>query len=339
MDPESIINKDEIDSARNDNTETTTIGFSGASNDLESEISKCDNNKLETKDSVKDLLDTAIENKMEDQDGYESSDLELSSDDDSLTNAENDKSNYNVAEDDDDGFASTPAKTKHEMLDIPRIDIPEYIITPDISIEYIGDVLNIIDKAIIIQSYIDPKNVLNMESLLCFEDRSMLGEIFETFGPIARPFYSVRFNSKAEMPNAPIGTKVFWVPSYAKSQTVQVEVLKLIKGSDASNEYDEEIDENEMEFSDDEKELEYRQMRKRVKRSTNKKTHPAPNISPDINQGRQLQSYADITETNNHSDHSVSTLLTTEPSTSSQQQSTYTKSIKSIFDQPPPPTN
>lgn len=130
------------------------------------------------------------------------------------------------------------------MLDIPRIEIPEYNITPDISIEYIGDVLNVIDKAIIIQSYIDPKNVLNMESLLCFEDRSMLGEIFETFGPIARPFYSVRFNTKAEMPNAPIGTKVFWVPSYAKSQTVQVEVLKLIKGSDASNEYDEEIDEN-----------------------------------------------------------------------------------------------
>ncbi|CAO3613603.1 unnamed protein product [Cunninghamella echinulata] len=223
------------------------------------------------------------------------------------------------------------------MLDIPRIELPEYIITPDIGIEYIGDVLNIIDKAIIVQSYIDPKIVLNMESLLCFEDRSMLGEIFETFGPIARPFYSVRFNTKAEMPNTSIGTKVFWVPSYAKSQTVQVEVLKLIKGSDASNEYDEEIDENEMEFSDDEKELEYRQMRKRVKRSTNKKTHLAPTISSDLNQGRQLQSYADITETNNQPDHSMSTLLATTSSISNQQQTTYTKSIKSIFDQPPPP--
>lgn len=48
MDPKSIINKDEIDSAINDNIETTAIGFSGASNDIESEISKSDNNKLVT---------------------------------------------------------------------------------------------------------------------------------------------------------------------------------------------------------------------------------------------------------------------------------------------------
>lgn len=130
------------------------------------------------------------------------------------------------------------------MTDIPKIEIPNYTITPDMDIEYIGDVLNVIDKAVIIQSNINPKNVLDMESLLCFEDRSMLGEIFETFGPIARPFYSVRFNAKDEMPNVSIGTKVFWVPSYAKSQTVQVEVLKLIKGSDASNRYDEEVDES-----------------------------------------------------------------------------------------------
>ncbi|CAO3636572.1 unnamed protein product [Cunninghamella blakesleeana] len=220
------------------------------------------------------------------------------------------------------------------MADIPKIEIPNYVITPEMNIEYIGDVLNVIDKAIIVQSNINPKNVLDMESLLCFEDRTMLGEVFETFGPIARPFYSVRFNAKEEVPSVSIGTKIFWVPSYAKSQTVQVEVLKLIKGSDASNRYDEEVDESELEFSDDEKEYEYRQMRKRIKR--NKQS--APIIPPDLNQGRQIQSYADITSANNTL-QSLSTSLANVSYNTSNQQPAPTKSIKSLFDQPPPPSN
>lgn len=95
--------------------------------------------------------------------------------------------------------------------------------------------------------------------------------MFETFGPVSRPFYSVRFNTAEEIDRerAKVGSRVFYVPSY-KSALVQVEELKKMKYTDASNAFDEEVEEHEREFSDDEEELSYRQMLKRSTAKSNR---------------------------------------------------------------------
>lgn len=96
--------------------------------------------------------------------------------------------------------------------------------------------------------------------------------MFETFGPVSRPFYSVRFNTAEEIDRerAKVGSRVFYVPSYNKSALVQVEELKKMKYTDASNAFDEEVEEHEREFSDDEEELSYRQMLKRSTAKSNR---------------------------------------------------------------------
>lgn len=68
-------------------------------------------------------------------------------------------------------------------------------------------------------------------------------QIFETFGPVARPLYSVRFNDASEIDTERTkqGSKVYNVPEL--STFLLTRVLKMQKGSDASNLYDEEVDE------------------------------------------------------------------------------------------------
>lgn len=126
------------------------------------------------------------------------------------------------------------------MTDI-QIERPNFELTESTPIAPVGTIFSVIDKTVVVQTQTHG-NVLDMESLLVLTDEKVvLGEVFETFGPVDRPFYSVRFNSVDEIPSgAKSGARVAYVPSYARTQLVQVEKLKLLKGTDASNRFDEE---------------------------------------------------------------------------------------------------
>lgn len=110
-------------------------------------------------------------------------------------------------------------------------------------IELAGYVETIVDDQIIIKaSQPGTSRVLDDGTILVFEDRSILGRIFETFGPVAAPLHSIRFNSPKEIDKEKIsiGKKVYFVPDY--SVWTITEQLARLKGCDASNIYDEEID-------------------------------------------------------------------------------------------------
>ncbi len=79
-------------------------------------------------------------------------------------------------------------------------------------------------------------------------------QIFETFGPTLRPMYSIRFPSAESINqrNIAVGQRVYHTPQ--RSHFIFPSSLAQIKGSDASNVYDEEPDSDEREFSDDEQE-------------------------------------------------------------------------------------
>ena len=74
--------------------------------------------------------------------------------------------------------------------------------------------------------------------------------------------YSVRFRGvdSIDMNAVKVGRRVYSVPS--QCSFVFTEKLKQMKGTDASNMHDEEPGEDEMEFSDDEKEAEYKRSKK-----------------------------------------------------------------------------
>ncbi|CUA72905.1 H/ACA ribonucleoprotein complex non-core subunit NAF1 [Rhizoctonia solani] len=165
------------------------------------------------------------------------------------------------------GSIAQYAGTKNEVL-LPQVKAPELaVIPPEETLELIGEVMTVLDSVVVIKGYTSSVDrVLDTDSLLVFEDRNVFGVVFETFGAVKQPLYSVRFPSASAIDKDAIrvGRQVFHVP--ARSNFVFINEIARIKGSDASNLHDEEVGEDQLDFSDDEAEAQWRRNRKEAKR-------------------------------------------------------------------------
>lgn len=153
---------------------------------------------------------------------------------------------------------SSHVKTKNEIQE-DKVERPDVTVTSDMAIEELGTVETLVDNLVVIKAKTTGEyQVLETGSVLCLDDRSVIGAVTETLGRVQQPYYSVRFNSRDEIVAAGISaaSKIFYVPQH--STYVFTQALKAIKGSDASNLHDEEVGVEEMEFSDDEAEAEYK---------------------------------------------------------------------------------
>ncbi|KZO96426.1 NAF1-domain-containing protein [Calocera viscosa TUFC12733] len=185
--------------------------------------------------------------------------------------------------DEEGGAPADPATfaSKNEIF-APDVNIPDFDeIGPDDKIENIGEVMNIVDSVVVVKGRMNAQyQVIDTGSLLVFEDRKVLGYVFETFGAVTQPLYSVRFpsSSSIDKERITISRAVFHVPD--RSNYVFTRHLLLLKGSDASNMHDEEVSDGSIEFSDDEKEAEYKRMKK-IKRRRGDTFQPDRNRRPD----------------------------------------------------------
>jgi H/ACA ribonucleoprotein complex non-core subunit NAF1 len=172
---------------------------------------------------------------------------------------------------DDEGGASkgkgagAQLRTKNEIPEevIPK---PDVTITPEMRIEELGNVESVVESIALIKAKTSGEyRVLESGSVLCLEDRSVIGVVAETLGRVQQPLYSVRFTNAGEIAEAglAIGTKIFY--SEQHSTYVFTQALKAFKGSDASNLHDEEVGDEEVEFSDDEAEAEHKKRLKQKK--------------------------------------------------------------------------
>ena len=115
---------------------------------------------------------------------------------------------------------------------------------------------------------VEKHNPLSEGSILWMTgSQKPLGLVDEIFGPVKNPYYVVRYNSENEVPTEIHGgTFISFVPEFANHVLNNKDLYK--KGYDASGANDEEVF-DEVEFSDDEKEAEYRRMQRMAKRGTN----------------------------------------------------------------------
>lgn len=150
---------------------------------------------------------------------------------------------------------------------------------------------------------VEEHNPLSEGSILWVtESRKPLGVVDEIFGPVKNPYYVVRYNSEAEIPTGiQQGSLISFVSEFSDYALNNGDLYK--KGYDASGEHDEECSE-ELEFSDDEKEAEYKRMKKRGekkgrtkkdnksrKRGGNLKNDHQPSGNSQINGGSQAMSH------------------------------------------------
>ncbi|ERF75310.1 hypothetical protein EPUS_00102 [Endocarpon pusillum Z07020] len=176
---------------------------------------------------------------------------------------------------DDEGNARSGAKggtthlrTANEKPEevVPKPDIQ---VTEDMRIEELGCVEAIVENAVLIKAKTSGEyRVLESNSLLCLQNRSVVGVVSETLGRVQQPLYTIRFTNEEAIKEAGLGSKntpVYYVEQH--STFVFTQPLRAVKGSDASNFHDEEVGAEEMEFSDDEAEAEHKRRLKLKKQS------------------------------------------------------------------------
>ncbi|WFD42933.1 hypothetical protein MPSI1_001584 [Malassezia psittaci] len=183
-------------------------------------------------------------------------------------------------------------QTKHEVLD-EEIELPaiRQVSPEDLALLHpIGTVHSIVDNVILVAQKEKPVqadfsqsmtfDVLDSGSLLALQDGYVLGLVYETFGSVDLPFYSIRVPSSETIDREKIhvGQSVFYLPSsstYVLARSIRT------KGSDASNVWDEEVGADEAEFSDDEQEaLSKRQAKQQRRANQPNSDHEPSNLDP-----------------------------------------------------------
>ncbi|KAI1274284.1 Gar1/Naf1 RNA binding region-domain-containing protein [Xylaria sp. FL0933] len=157
-------------------------------------------------------------------------------------------------------------RTKNELPEaiIPR---PEVEIKPEMEIVELGTIEHFVGNTAVIKANTTGEyQVLDTGSVLCLEDRTVIAALADVIAAVREPRYTACFASEEEIKSFGLetGTKIFYPPALASLGLTQV--LKANKGTDASNWHDEEVAEDEIEFSDDEKEAEYKRQLKAKKR-------------------------------------------------------------------------
>ncbi|KAA1072979.1 hypothetical protein PGTUg99_012977 [Puccinia graminis f. sp. tritici] len=211
-------------------------------------------------------------------------------------------------ESDDEGqesyLATAGPTTANELKEPPSevVEVPFTRVTDEElkSINPFGSISSLIGNVLVIQGTagLGYDRVLDEGTLVCQKDGLVIGKIFETFGSVTNPHYSIRLpnhilashprNDKEGLDLSP-GLVMYYLPTHSNF-VFTAELRAQPKGTDASNFYDEEVgNADEIEFSDDEAEAAYRKACKLAKKTAND-SHPNPHHQ---NHPRE----------NNHQDH------------------------------------
>lgn len=271
-------NEDENDDSSESETETSSSSSSSSSS--ESDDEEEEEEKKEKEQSCKIMIDKTEQRVDLEEGEIMGSDVEKmvswsDNDDEDGDNYVEPREGFEVGDiDDDDDVTVGPIKSKNELVVLPPVPPVNVTLEPCHQVSPVGVVLSVLGSQVIIEGS-EKHNPLSEGSILWItEKRSPLGLVDEIFGPVKTPYYIVRYNSESEVPSGiQTGTPVGFVPQFVDHVLNDKSLYK--KGYDASGENDEELS-DEMEFSDDEQEAEYKRMMKMSKRGNNNNNNQGP---------------------------------------------------------------
>jgi len=150
-------------------------------------------------------------------------------------------------------------KKKGKEIELPLIEKLSIRADYDIQLVKLGAVQNLIEELAVIQSDfgIPP---LDADTVLFDASRNAIGTVFEVFGPVTRPCYTIRFNSPEDLQDSSLckGIAVFFAPARNDwTRSVFTDALLKMRGTDGRYPDDPAISGDEPEdefFSDDEAE-------------------------------------------------------------------------------------
>ncbi|KAJ4352823.1 hypothetical protein N0V95_003931 [Ascochyta clinopodiicola] len=185
-----------------------------------------------------------------------------------------------MAESADDAGATGKAKVKTLNELDEQYEKPDITVANETQITELGKVEAVVDNLVLVRAKISGDyQVLESGSALCLQNFTIIGKISEQIGRVEEPRYSIGFNDPAEITALGIAkdTPIYYVDAH--STFVFTEPLRKQKHTDASNLHDEET--NEVEFSDDEAEAEFKRQQKQAKKARQEaKNEPEPEQKP-----------------------------------------------------------
>ncbi|KAL6053066.1 H/ACA ribonucleoprotein complex non-core subunit naf1 [Balamuthia mandrillaris] len=206
-------------------------------------------------------LQAKTEEEQEEEDVYDS--------DEALSEEEEEEEEGFELEEEDvmEGGETEIPRTKNEITSLPPVErVPP--VPAHAQIKPLGLISSLVEGFAVVEAA-KGSPALDIDSVLCLENREPLGRVFEVFGQVESPYYSVRYdgrgasggeNGEGERVSVERGTRVYYVE---EQSSYVIPAAIYTKGTDASGEHDEELPEDEIEFSDDEKEAAAKQARKR----------------------------------------------------------------------------
>ena len=183
----------------------------------------------------------------------------------------------NIEEGVDEGTMNKYTGTRHEIInEKERKDYPiPFDVTLEDKFEECGIVKNIIENEILmIAINNNVLKVLNLDNIIFLSDKKSIGFIDDVIGQIDNPVYAIKLypsiiDEKIVEKINP-GDKLFFCSNRANVINA-IELKNKSKGCDASNAFDEEVGEDEIDYSDDEEEVQAKIRRKNNKKNKKKK--------------------------------------------------------------------
>jgi len=165
------------------------------------------------------------------------------------------------------------SKTAGEVFpeDLPPM---EYLtLTPgeEVKLEPLGEVTGVVGVLVVVKAKPNTPALYD-DTVLFSESRQPLGLIFEVFGTVEKPYYSIRFNKAEDIASKDIsiGDTIMYAPTADNiTKYVFIKELESMKYNDASWENDNEPPPQHRDYSDDEEEARAKALMKeeRIKRA------------------------------------------------------------------------
>ena len=176
----------------------------------------------------------------------------------------------------DEGTMNTYTGTRHEIInELERKDYPiPYSITDNDKFEECGKIKNIVENKILMESINNNlSKILNLDNIIFLSNKQHIGFIDDVIGQIDNPVYIIKIYPKLIeekiLEKIKIDDKLYYCSN--KINVINaIELKNKNKGCDASNAFDEEVSENEKDYSDDEEEVNAKIKRKNRKNKKKK---------------------------------------------------------------------
>ena len=198
----------------------------------------------------------------------------------------------NPLEEDDTGTMNTYTGTKNEIIDSERKELPiPYEINENDLFTLCGIILNIVEGKILMkpQNNNSENKIINLDNIIFNKNKKPIGFIDDVMGQIDNPIYIIRIypNLIDEKFKFNINEELYFCIN--RAQIINYDEIKnKHKGCDASNAFDEEVSSDDMDYSDDNEEIEAKKIRKAKqlqikKQKIEQKNNLLKNISNIIN--------------------------------------------------------